>query len=125
MTDEALLTVSVDFDGTITQSSDPNTLGFNALRPDCEAVMWSLYYLGVRFRLLTGRRDEWTPEAVRLCKHWNLPIDTSTPNRKMISDVYIDDKNLGCTGIDWRMIYDMLSCRVLSIKSKKKEEARQ
>lgn len=100
--------VSVDFDGTITKSSNPEDLGFNSLRPHCKDVMWRLHYMGVEFRLLTGRRDEWTPEAVRLCKEWGLPIDTSQPNRKVISDFYIDDRNLGCVGIDWLCIYDML-----------------
>lgn len=97
--------VSVDFDGTITQSSDPKEAGFNKIKPYCKEVMDILSKDGgVEFVLLTGRRDEWVPEAVQLCKEWELPIDTSTPTRKQITDIYIDDKNLCCERVDWREI---------------------
>lgn len=105
--------VSVDFDGTITEASSPDKPGFNVLRPACAQVMWKLHHMGVKFYLLTGRREEWIPEAVQLCKKWGLPIDTSHPNTKVISDFYIDDKNIGCVGIDWLRIYDMLHCAAM------------
>lgn len=116
--------VSVDFDGTITQSSDPTNSGFNKIRPDCKRVMDVLSCLGVEFVLLTGRKPEWVSEAVKLCKKWNLPIDTSTPNTKRICDVYIDDKNLGCVGIDWKVIFSMLYAQIsLSELGGKDEES--
>ena len=99
------MVVSVDFDGTITKSSDFNNDGFNVIRPGCKKAMQELTKIGVQFVLLTGRSPEWVGEAVRLCQEWALPIDVSTPNTKRITDIYIDDKNLGCTGIDWKVIY--------------------
>lgn len=122
MSDKPLLTVSVDFDGTITKSSDPSSSDFNVLRPQCRESMLILDTLGVKFYLLTGREDKYTEEAVNLCKKWRLPIDLSAPHRKIITDVYIDDNNLGCTGIDWSAIYYMLYYRVLSIKAKNAKE---
>lgn len=100
--------VSVDFDGTITQSSDPLNSGFNKIRPGCKKALLTLHAMGVEFRLLTGRRSEWISEAVNLCKKWELPIETDLPNLKRISDFYIDDRNLGCGEIDWKQIQDAL-----------------
>ena len=124
MSNKPLLTVSVDFDGTITKSSDPSSSDFNVLRPWCKESMSLLSELGVKFYLLTGRRDEYTQEAIDLCKKWKLPIDLSAPHRKIITDVYIDDNNLGCTGIDWSAIYYMLYYRVLYIKAKNTKESK-
>lgn len=109
--------VSVDFDGTITRSSDPQSAGFNCIRPGCKETLLSLNKMGVKFLLLTGRRPEWTPEAVELCKKWKLPIDVEHPNTKRISDVYIDDRNIGCTGIDWDMLRRQLYSMLLEKKS--------
>ena len=122
MIDKPLLTVSVDFDGTITKSSDSGSPDFNVLRPWCKESMVLLDTLGVKFYLLTGREDRYTEEALNLCRKWELPIDLSNPHRKIIADVYIDDRNLGCTGIDWSTIYYMLYYRVLSIKSSKEKK---
>lgn len=104
--------VSVDFDGTITQNSTFGARGFNKIRPDCKETMDLLTEMGVQFVLLTGRLPEWIPEAVQLCKQWGLPIDTSTPNTKTISDYYIDDRNIGCKEIDWVWIYRFLRSRL-------------
>lgn len=112
------LTVSVDFDGTITRSSDPNSADFNRIKDFCHSTIVDLSKKGVKFILLTGRRPEWVKEAVQLCKKWGLPIDTSTPNTKRISDVYIDDRNLGCTGIDWQVIYSMLNDKLIASQNK-------
>lgn len=106
------MVVSVDFDGTITQSSDPEEEGFNKIRPFCKEVMQELSEKGVVFKLLTGRRLEWVGEAVSLCREWGLPIDVSTPNTKTISDFYLDDRNLGCRGIDWGEIYQVLCAKL-------------
>ena len=102
------MVVSVDFDGTITRAAEPVMEGFNKLAPHCKAVMEELAGMGVEFRLLTARRDCYVPEAVNLCKEWGLPIDLSTPTRKTGADVFIDDRNLGCTGIDWKDIRKQL-----------------
>lgn len=96
--------VSVDFDGTITMSGDPKSVGFNKIRPGCKEALDRLSEAGIEFYLLTGREEKYVHEAVSLCKKWGLPIDTDNPTRKTISDVYIDDKNLGCTGISWDFI---------------------
>lgn len=103
-----MIKVSVDFDGTITRAAEPYEKGFNVIRPYCKEVMDELTRRGVKFLLLTGRRPEYLQEAVSLCKKWRLPIDVSHPKEKIGSDVYIDDKNLGCTEIDWKAIYYQL-----------------
>lgn len=109
---KTLVSVSVDFDGTITKAPHYGDLGYNELRPECKEVMNALYPLGVTFRLLTGRQEEYLQEALDLCRAWDLPIDLSSPTRKTITDFYIDDKNLGCLGIDWGSVYRILYAEV-------------
>lgn len=101
------LTVSVDFDGTITQAAHPGSAGFNELAPSCKEAMTNLHDLGVRFYLLTSRR-EYLEEAVDKCKEWGLPIQTWKPNEKKMTDFYIDDKDVSCQRIDWEQIYAFL-----------------
>lgn len=101
------LTVSVDFDGTITQAAHPGSAGFNELAPACKEAMTNLHDLGVRFYLLTSRR-EYLEEAVDKCKEWGLPIQTWDPNVKKMTDFYIDDKDVSCQRIDWEQIYAFL-----------------
>lgn len=124
MSDKPLLTVSVDFDGTITKSPDPDSPDFNVLRPYCKELMTFLNAVGVKFYLLTGRKDEYTQEAIDLCKEWELPIDFSNPHRKIVTDVYIDDKNLECTEVNWWSICLILYSRVLYIKAKNTKESK-
>lgn len=101
------LTVSVDFDGTITGSHIPGTVGFNKIKDGCKRAMDLLHKMGVNFYLLTGRQEH-LQEALNLCKGWNLPIFTFQPNTKKITDFYIDDKDISCTEIDWENIYAFL-----------------
>lgn len=103
-----MLTVSVDFDGTITESTIAGDRGFNQIRYMCKEMMDELSKMGVRFILLTARK-KYLKEAIDLCKKWELPIDVSTPNEKQDSDYYIDDKALGGMEIDWIKIGYMLS----------------
>lgn len=102
------MTVSVDFDGTITQTPNPGEDGFNKIRPHCKETMVMLNAMGVDFILLTGRKPEWVGEAIALCKEWELPVDVSTPNTKKITDYYIDDKCIYCREVDWNEIFDIL-----------------
>lgn len=101
------LTVSVDFDGTITGSHIPGTVGFNKIKDGCKRAMDLLHKMGVNFYLLTGRQEH-LQEALNLCKGWNLPIFTFQPNTKKITDFYIDDKDVSCQRIDWEQIYAFL-----------------
>ena len=101
------LTVSVDFDGTITSSTIPGTVGFNKIKDGCKKAMDLLHKMGVNFYLLTGRQDH-LQEALERCKEWNLPICTFQPNTKKITDFYIDDKDISCSEIDWENIYAFL-----------------
>lgn len=105
--------VSVDFDGTITQASEPYEDGFNKIRPYCKNAINILSKLGVEFFLLTGRKPEYLQEAVDLCKEWGLNIDCSHPNTKGISDLYIDDKNLSSIPMDWRLIFAHILMKLL------------
>lgn len=100
----SFLTVSVDFDGTITQSSDPTSPGFNSISPSCKEVMEALNKIGVRFYLLTAR-STYLQEALNKCEEWKLPIYTLNPREKKMTDFYIDDKDVSCRGVDWKEIY--------------------
>lgn len=94
------ITVSVDFDGTITKSAEHGQEGFNVLRENCKESMDYLSKRGVSFYLLTARQ-EYLPEAINLCKEWDLPIFTRNPTVKKITDWYIEDRAVGAGAVDW------------------------
>lgn len=100
--------VSVDFDGTITKSSDVRNPEFEVLREDCKDVMLYLSKKGVEFVLLTARKFKYVGRAVMLCKKWGLPIDCSTPKMKQDCTFFIDDKNIDCEEINWNKIKEKI-----------------
>ena len=108
--------ISTDFDGTIVEHAYPaigkpipfaiETLKKLQQEDHHQIILW------------TSREGELLDEAVEYCKskglefyavNSNYPEERpeERPNRKLVADVYIDDRNLG--GLpDWGIIYQMI-----------------
>ncbi len=110
------LTIAVDFDGTIVENrfpeiGKPMLFAFESLK--------KLQDEGHRIILWTYRHNEKLDEAVSFCKNKGLEfyaINKSYPeeeyddtiSRKILADVFIDDRNLG--GLKgWGEIYQILT----------------
>ena len=109
------MTIAVDFDGTIVEHRYPEigkekTFAIQTLR--------QLQQEGHQIILFTSREGELLDKAVAFCSerglefyavNANQPEDAMFRNRtrKVIADVYIDDRNLGGMP-DWSTIYRML-----------------
>lgn len=122
------LTLAVDFDGTIVENRFPEIgkpilFAFESLK--------KLQEEGHRLILWTYRSGEKLDEAVKFCEKNGLKfyaINKSYPeeefdetiSRKILADIFIDDRNLG--GMKgWGEIYQSLSIhKPKSIKNKKK-----
>lgn len=120
------LTIAVDFDGTIVEENYPE-IG----RPleDAFDVLIRLHNDGHRLLLWTYRHGKKMQEAVDFCKsrgvefhavNKNFPeeeYDESVP-RKLLADVYIDDRNIGGMK-SWEEIYLLITEKSLPKKVKK------
>lgn len=109
------LIIAVDFDGTIVEHRYPE---IGRTRPLAFQTLKALQAKGHRIILWTYREGEKLEEAVRFCKKHGLefyavnkhypeekPEDENS--RKILADIYIDDRNLG--GIpSWSEIYKMI-----------------
>lgn len=124
------LTLAVDFDGTIVENRFPKIgkpilFAFESLK--------KLQEEGHRLILWTYRSGEKLDEAVEFCKKHGLTfyaINKSYPeeefdntiSRKILADIFIDDRNLG--GLKgWGEIFQMLSNERLPNKKKKKKRS--
>ncbi|SDR72962.1 BT0820 family HAD-type phosphatase [Christiangramia echinicola] len=124
------LTLAVDFDGTIVENRFPEIgkpilFAFESLK--------KLQEEGHRLILWTYRSGEKLDEAVEFCKKHGLTfyaINKSYPeeefdqtiSRKILADIFIDDRNLG--GLKgWGEIFQMLSNERLPKKEKKKKRS--
>lgn len=105
------ITVSVDFDGTITKSAEHGQEGFNVLRENCKEAMDYLSKRGVSFYLLTARH-EYLPEAIDLCRKWDLPICTTNPTVKKITNWYIEDRAVGVSDVNWVEIKNFFDAEI-------------
>lgn len=100
------MTISVDFDNTITQ---PRKDGVLKLNDNCKEVMDKLASLGVKFNLLTARqKSDEIAEAIEMCYIWDLPIDISSPNTKRNANYYLDDRNFGSGPVNWLEFYHFI-----------------
>ncbi|TRO64028.1 BT0820 family HAD-type phosphatase [Christiangramia sabulilitoris] len=124
------LTLAVDFDGTIVENRFPEIgkpilFAFESLR--------KLQEEGHRLILWTYRHGEKLEEAVEFCEKNGLKfyaVNKSYPeeefdntiSRKILADIYIDDRNLG--GMKgWGEIFQMLSNERLPKNVKKKRRS--
>ena len=110
------MTIAVDFDGTIVEHEYPK---IGKPIPFAIDVLKKLQYEDHHMLILwTVREGTLLDEAVEHCKNKglefyavnkNFPEETLEPgiSRKIVADIYIDDRNLG--GIpDWGLIYRMI-----------------
>ena len=114
------MTIAVDFDGTIVEHEYPK---IGKPIPFAIDVLKKLQYEEHHMLILwTVREGTLLDEAVEYCKNKglefyavnkNFPEETLEPgiSRKIVADIYIDDRNLG--GIpDWGLIYRMIKFTV-------------
>ena len=97
--------VAVDFDGTITKDNKfPENIGI--VRDGCKEA---IKYIRKNNKVViwTCRCGEYLDEAVEFLKANGIEVDGinidiyPTTDRKIMADVYIDDKNIFCNEIDW------------------------
>lgn len=100
-----LLTVALDFDGTVVLHKKYFTYDLNyKLFANCKKVLHRLHKKGVNFVLNTSRTGIRRLLAILYIKVYKLPIQTRISSVKPVADIYIDDKNLECDKIDWKDI---------------------
>jgi len=123
------MTIAVDFDGTIVEHEypeigKPKMFAFETLK--------ALQERGDRLILWTYRAGDKLNEAVEYCKkngiefyavNKNYPeeIFDDTISRKIIADVYIDDRNLGGF-VSWSDVWQMLNPELFKQDHKKEME---
>ena len=97
--------IAIDFDGTITKNYKfPNIIG--ELREGCKEAIDFIRQKN-KVVLWTCRSGEYLTEAIEFLKANGIEVDgvntdiyTKT-DRKIIADIYIDDRNIFCNEIDW------------------------
>lgn len=117
-----MLTIAVDFDGTIVEHKYPEigeevpfaiaTLKRLQEEGECRLILWS------------SRTGDLLQEAVDFCKNRGLEFyavnkdfpeeSDDAPQHKVVADIYIDDRNLG--GLpDWGMIYSIIRGKICPV----------
>ena len=103
--------VAVDFDGTITKDNRfPDVIG--VVRDGCKEA---IDYIRQKNKVVlwTCRCGEYLDEAVRFLQENGIEVDAvnddicgkyGKTDRKIMADIYIDDKNIFCTEVDWAEI---------------------
>lgn len=109
------MVIAIDFDGTIVEHRYP---AIGKQRPFAFETLKALQQKGHRLILWTHRSGETLDEAVEYCRkngvefyavNRNYPEEKwdSQDSRKILADIYIDDRNLG--GLpSWGDIYHMI-----------------
>lgn len=109
------LIIAVDFDGTIVEHRYPF---IGKIRPFAFETLEALQMKGHRLILWTHRTGQKLEEAVKFCRshgvefyavNKNYPEEVWGENesRKILADIYIDDRNLG--GVpSWGEIFSMI-----------------
>lgn len=97
------LVIAIDFDGTIVEHRYPL---IGQIRPFAFETMKALQVKGHRLILWTHRTGQSLDEAIKFCRdhgiefyavNKNYPEETwnQIDSRKILADIYIDDRNLG------------------------------
>lgn len=102
------MVIAVDFDGTITRDYKfPQDIG--VLREGCKEA---IDYIRTKHKVIiwTCRNGKYLTEAEEFLKANGVEVDGINTDiypktdRKIMADIYIDDKNIFCEGIDWAKI---------------------
>lgn len=104
------LVVAVDFDGTITKDYD-FPLNIGVLRDGCKEA---IDFIREKHKVViwTCRSGKYLEEAVKFLQENGISYDGintdiySKTDRKILADIYIDDRNIFCKEIDWAKIKD-------------------
>lgn len=91
--------IAIDFDGTIVKQVLYPSIKYEFM-PDAETVIRTLA-LKHTLILNTARYGWYRIPALIFIKRRHLPIQVPIFNKKCVADIYIDDHNLYCKGIDW------------------------
>lgn len=94
--------IGVDFDGTIVKDSSFPSFKYTFI-DNAEYTINKLHDDGHTFVLCTARYGWYILPAFWFIIKNKLPIKLHYG--KPEADIYIDNKNLGCTGINWNNIY--------------------
>lgn len=125
MTNKKLI-IAVDFDGTLVEERYPE---IGKPIENAFEVLIKLHNDGHRLLLWTYRKGDRLEEAVTFCRskgiefyavNKNFPEEewTSGTSRKLLADLYIDDRNFG--GLpSWNLIYQRISGKIFDGKKKK------
>ena len=97
------MTVAVDFDNCLVEYAD-TPFGEFILKPNAKNVIKKYANRGVDFVLNTARYGSYIDPALDFIKKENLPIKHIISASKINADVYIDDKNIFCKGVNWNEI---------------------
>lgn len=109
------LIIAVDFDGTIVEHRYPF---IGKIRPFAFETLEALQLKGHRLILWTHRAGQKLEEAVNFCrshgiefyavnKNYPEEIWSENESRKILADIYIDDRNLG--GLpSWGEIFNLI-----------------
>lgn len=122
------LIIAVDFDGTIVEHRYP---AIGRIRPLAFETLSKLQAKGHRLILWSHRAGQKLDDAVTFClsngmefyavnKNFPEEVWNENDSRKILADIYIDDRNLG--GIpSWEEIYKMIfpEEEISSVKVKK------
>lgn len=110
-----MLCIAVDFDGTLVEDEFPK---IGAKRQTVINAVRELQRLGAKTILWTCRNGDALDKAVQWCKEHDLLFDAVNENlpevqekwggdtRKVLADVYIDDKNVG--GLYHYQLWDLV-----------------
>jgi hydroxymethylpyrimidine pyrophosphatase-like HAD family hydrolase len=109
------LVIAIDFDGTIVEHRYPF---IGKIRPFAFETLEALQVNGHRLILWSHRAGKKLEEAVQFCRshgiefyavNKNFPeeIWNEDDSRKILADIYIDDRNLGGI-LSWGEIYQMI-----------------
>ena len=108
-------TLAIDFDGTVVEHKFP---AIGKERPFAIQTLLQLQKEGHHLILWTYRHGKALEEAVAFCaskglefyavnKNYPEEPDHATGSRKILADIYIDDRNIG--GFPgWPVVYDLL-----------------
>ena len=97
------IVVALDFDGTIIEKVDFPCIRYT-FKKDAKKIIKELHKNGFYFILNTARYGWYRLPAIWFIWKHKLPVKIQVFNKKPDADIYIDDKNLGCKGIDWKEI---------------------
>lgn len=122
------LVIAIDFDGTIVEHRYPF---IGKIRPFAFETLEALQVKGHRLILWSHRSGKKLDEAVKFCSHHgiefyavnkNYPEEIWNDNdsRKILADIYIDDRNLGGI-LPWGEIYKIICPEEQMIFAKKKK----